>query len=80
MSRKYWIAKYSQNVVCMNRLLKDKNAPKKAKQIIHQTILRPILILGSECWTCDKKARTADCNGQLTGVMEKMVEFLPGVW
>ena len=38
------IAKYIQNVGCMNRLLKDRNVPKKAKQIIHQTILRPILI------------------------------------
>ena len=40
------IAKYmpSQNVGCMNRLLKDKNVPKKDKQIIHQTIVRPILI------------------------------------
>ena len=38
------IAKYSQNVGCMNRLLKDRNVLKKDKQIIHQTILRPILI------------------------------------
>ena len=32
------IAKYSQNVGCMYRLLKDRNVQKKAKQIIHQTI------------------------------------------
>ena len=40
------IAKYrpSQNVGCMNILLKDRNVPKKDKQIIHQTIVRPILI------------------------------------
>ena len=38
------IAKYSQSVGCMYRLLKDRNVPKKAKEIIHQTILRPILI------------------------------------
>ena len=44
------IAKYNQNVGCMYMmLLEDRNAPKKAKQIIHQTILRPILIFGSEC-------------------------------
>ena len=30
------IAKYSQNVGCMYRLLQDRNVPKKAKQIIHQ--------------------------------------------
>ena len=38
------IAKYSQNEGCMNRLLNDRNVPKKDKQIIHQTIVRPILI------------------------------------
>ena len=38
------IAKYSQNVGCMNRLLNDRNVPKKDKQIIRQTIVRPILI------------------------------------
>ena len=36
-------------------LLKDRNVPKKAKQIIHQTILRSILIFGSECWTLTKR-------------------------
>ena len=33
------ISKYGQNVGCMNRLLKDRNEPNKAKQIIHQTIV-----------------------------------------
>ena len=56
------IAKYSQNVGCMYRLLKDRNIQKKAKQIIHQTILRPILIFGSECLTLTKNARAADHN------------------
>ena len=49
------IAKYSQNVGCMYRLLKDRNVPKKAKQIIHQTIVRPTLIFESECWTLTKR-------------------------
>ena len=31
-------AKYSQNVGWIYRILKDRNVPKKAKQIIHQTI------------------------------------------
>ena len=39
------IAKYSQNVGCRNRLLKDRSVPKKAKQIIHQTIVIVIPIL-----------------------------------
>ena len=41
--------------VYMYRLLKDINVPKKARQIIHQTILRPILIFVSECWTLTKR-------------------------
>ena len=49
------IAKYRQNVGCMYRLLKDNNVPKKDKHIIHQTILRPILIFGSESWTLTKR-------------------------
>ena len=49
------IAKYSQNVGCMYRLLNDRNVLKKDKQIIHQTILRPILIFGSDCWTLTKR-------------------------
>ena len=57
--------------------LKDTNVPKKAEQIIHQTIVRPILIFGSECWTLrerererkregegEREARTADYNSR----------------
>ena len=49
------ITNYSQNVGCMYRLLKDRNVPMEAKQIFHQTILRPILIFGSQCWTLTKR-------------------------
>ena len=47
----------------MNRLLKDRNVPKKDKQIIHQTIVRHILIFE---WMLDfdKKATTADYNSR----------------
>ena len=38
------IAKYSQNIGMMYRLLKDRNVPRKAKIVIHKTILRPILL------------------------------------
>ena len=58
---KNMIAKYSQNVGCMNRLLNDRNVPKKDKQIIHQTIVRPIISL-NECWTkrLEQQITTAD--------------------
>ena len=36
--------KMTQNVGIMYRLLKDRHVPKKAKFLIHMTILRPILL------------------------------------
>ena len=44
------IAKYSQNVGMMYRLLKDRNLPHEAKVVIHKTTLRPILLYGHESW------------------------------
>ena len=38
------IAKHSQNVGIMYRLLKDLNVPRKAKLAIHKTILRALLL------------------------------------
>ena len=49
------IVKYRQNVGCMYRILKDRNVPKKAKQIIPKTIFKPILIFGSDYWTLTKR-------------------------
>ena len=42
------IAKYSQNVGMMYRLLRDQNVPRKSKLVIHKTILRPIMRYGHE--------------------------------
>ena len=65
---------YSQNVRCMYRLLKDRNVPKKVKQIIHQTILRHILIFGSECWTLTKRLEQ-----QITTADMKVIRMIQGV-
>ena len=46
------------------RITKDRHVAKKAKQIIHQTILRPIHTFGNDSWTLDKKARSADYNSR----------------
>ena len=67
------IAKYNQSVGCMYRLLKDRNAPKKANPIIHQTILRPILIFGSECWTLTKRLEQ-----QITTADMKVIRMIQG--
>ncbi len=45
------IQKYNGNVSALYPILKDKNVPTKAKTTIFTTILRPILIYGSETWT-----------------------------
>ena len=58
----------------MNRLLNDRNVPKKDKQIIHQTILRPILIFGSECWTLTKRLEQ-----QITTADMKVIRMIQGV-
>ena len=71
---KKWIAKYSQIVGCMYRLLKDRNVPKKAKEIIHETILIPILIFGSECWTFTKRLEQ-----QITTANMKVIRIIQGV-
>ena len=68
------IAKYIQNVGCMCRLLKDRNVPKKAKQIIHQTILRPILIFVRECWTLTKRLEQ-----KITTANMKVIRMIQGV-
>ena len=49
-----WIAKFSQHVGMMYRLLKDRNVSCKAKLVIHKTTLRPILLYGHTSWVTTK--------------------------
>ena len=60
------IAKCSQNVGMMYRLLKDRNVPRKAKLVISNIILRPILRYGHEYWLTtnilDSRIQAADMN------------------
>lgn len=44
------IGKFSQNVGMLYPLLKGKEIPTEIKALIYKTILRPILLYGSECW------------------------------
>ena len=68
------IAKYSQNVGCVYKLRKDRNVPKKAKRIIQQTILRPILIFGSEWGTLTKRLEQP-----ITTADMKVIRMIQGV-
>ena len=45
---------YIQHVGLMYRLLKDRNVPRQAKLVIHNTILRQILLYGHESWVTTK--------------------------
>ena len=71
---KSWVAKYSQTVGCMYRLLKDRNVPKKAKQIIHQAMLRPIIIFRSEFRTLTKRL-----DQQITTAGMNVIRIIQGV-
>ena len=66
--------RYSQNVGCVYRLLKDRNAPKKAKQDIHQTTLKYNIIFGSECWILTKRRPQ-----QITTTYMKVNRMIQGV-
>ena len=45
------IKKYNNNVRLMYPLLRDKNINRNCKLIIYNTILKPIVMYGSECWS-----------------------------
>ena len=45
------IMKYNNNLRFMYPLLKDKSINKKCKLIIYSTILKPIIMYGSDCWS-----------------------------
>ena len=49
------IQKFNANLNMLYPLLKDKNIPIQCKVTIYTTILRPILLYGSETWSMTKK-------------------------
>ena len=68
------IGENTLNQVRSFKYLKDRNVPKKAKQITHQTILRPMLIFGCECWTLTKRLEQ-----QITTANMKVIRMIQGV-
>ena len=52
------IAKYNSNLGLMYSLLKDKNIPQGCKVTIYLTILKPILLYGSEVWSLKAKTES----------------------
>ena len=37
------------------RIISDKKMPRKFKIKLHMTVIRPVLLYGTECWTVGKK-------------------------
>ena len=68
------IQKYNANVNILYPILKDKNVPVKAKIIIFTTILRPILIYGSETWTL-----TTRTSSQIQAAEMRVLRIILGV-
>ena len=52
------ITKFTKNVNCLYPLLKEKDIPKDVKVLIYTTILRPVLLYGSETWTLTTKLKS----------------------
>jgi exonuclease III len=52
------IAKFTGNLNCLYPLLKQKEIPTEVKVVIYTTILRPVLLYGSETWTLTKRLKS----------------------
>ena len=68
------ISQMSQHVGMMYRILKDRHLPKKAKLLIHMTILRPILLYGHEYWILTNKLKS-----KITAAYMKVLRLVNGV-
>ena len=64
----------SQNVGMMYRLLKYRHVPKRAKVLIHMTILRPILLYGHESWILKKQLKS-----KITAADMEVLRLVKGV-
>ena len=52
------IAKFTRNLMALYPLMKEKEIPKDVKVCIYATVLRPVLLYGSETWTLTTKLKS----------------------
>ncbi|XP_071493217.1 uncharacterized protein [Diadema antillarum] len=52
------ITKFTRNLIALYPLMKEKEIPKDVKVCIYTTILRPVLLYGSETWTLTSKLKS----------------------
>ena len=68
------IAKYTGNVSMLYPLLKDRNIPRTCKVTMFNTILKPILLYGAECWSL-----TAKLKSKIQAAEMKVLRLIKGV-
>ena len=68
------IAKYNSNIGMLYPLLKDKNIPCECKAIVYKSILKPILLYGSENWSLTMKTES-----KLQAAKMRMLRLIKGV-
>lgn len=68
------IGKYNANVNMLYPILKDKSVPTKCKTIIFNSILKPILLYGSETW-----ALTTKTESKLQAAEMRVLRLIRGV-
>ena len=68
------IAKYNSNIGMLYPLLKDKNIPRECKVIVYKSILKPILLYGSENWSLTTKTES-----KLQAAEMRMLRLIKGV-
>ena len=52
------IAKFTKNLLALYPLLKERKIPKDDRVCIYTTILRPVLLYGSETWVLTQKLKS----------------------
>ena len=52
------IAKFTKNLIALYPLMKEKEIPRDVKVCIYTTVLRPVLLYGSETWTLTTKLKS----------------------
>jgi len=67
------IAKYDSNVGMLYPLVKDKNIPRECKAVVYKSILKPILLYGSENWSLATKT-----DSKLLGADMRVLRLIKG--
>src|ERR1700755_960326 len=65
------IGRFSKNVGMLYPLLKERGIPTEVKVLIYKTIIRPILLYGSECWAMNRVRGNKSTQGHQGSITER---------